>query len=40
MLIRRGYKVGFKEFCRIGVPFTLAAVTAGYIYIWVVYSTL
>ncbi len=40
MLIRRGYDVGFKEFCRIGVPFTLAAVTAGYIYIWIVYSTL
>lgn len=34
MLRKEGYEVRFRDFLRIGVPFTLAAVTAGYLLIW------
>jgi Na+/H+ antiporter NhaD/arsenite permease-like protein len=37
MLKQNGYEVSFKDFMRIGVPFTLAAVTVGYVFIWVVW---
>jgi Na+/H+ antiporter NhaD/arsenite permease-like protein len=38
LLKKEGYTVGFKEFGRIGVPFTLVAVAAAYIFIWVIWS--
>ena len=38
MLKKNGYEVGFKDFARIGVPFTLAAVTVGYLFIWFVWK--
>ena len=37
MLRKEGYEVSFKDFIRIGVPFTLAAVTVGYLYLWFVW---
>ena len=37
MLRQHGHEVGSKEFMRIGVPFTLTAVLAGYIYLWLVW---
>ena len=38
MLRKEGYSVSFGDFARIGMPFTLAAVTAGYVFIWLVWS--
>lgn len=38
MLRREGYEVRFRDFARIGIPFTLAAVTAGYLFIWFVWK--
>lgn len=38
ILRREGYTVSAWEFMRIGVPFTLAAVTAGYFMIWLLWS--
>jgi Na+/H+ antiporter NhaD/arsenite permease-like protein len=37
MLKQNGYEVSFKEFMRIGLPFTLTAVTVGYLFIWFVW---
>ncbi len=37
MLRRQGYEVSTKDFMRIGVPFTLAAVTCGYLFCWFVW---
>ena len=34
-LEKNGYEVKPKEFMRISVPFTLAAVTVGYVFLWV-----
>ena len=34
MLRKQGYEVKFRDFARIGVPFTLTAVLAGYLFIW------
>jgi Na+/H+ antiporter NhaD/arsenite permease-like protein len=34
MLVKKGYAVSFREFARIGVPFTLTAVTVGYLFVW------
>ena len=34
MLRKQGYEVKFKDFALIGVPFTLTAVLAGYLFIW------
>ena len=31
---KAGYEVSTKEFMRIGVPFTLAAVLTGYLLVW------
>ncbi len=39
ILRREGYEVSTKQFLRIGVPFTLAAVITGYILIWVIYAS-
>lgn len=38
LLKKEGYKVTFKDFARIGVPFTFAAVTAAYLFVWFVWS--
>ena len=37
MLKKNGYEVGFGDFARIGVPFTLTAVLVGYLFIWFVW---
>lgn len=38
ILRKEGYEVKNKDFFRIGVPFTLAAIIPAYIYIWLVYG--
>ncbi len=38
MLRKEGYEVSFKDFVRIGIPFTLAAVIGGYVFLWLVWS--
>ncbi len=40
ILRREGYEVSTKQFMRIGIPFTLAAVMTGYVLVWVFYSGL
>ena len=35
LLKKEGYTTSFKDFMRIGLPFTLTAVTAGYLFIWI-----
>ena len=37
LLRKEGYEVSFKDFMKIGVPFTLAAVVSGYLFIWFVW---
>ena len=37
MLRQNGYETSFRDFIRIGVPFTLTAVTVGYLFIWFVW---
>ena len=37
LLKQNGYEPGFKDFMRIGMPFTLTAVLAGYLFIWFVW---
>lgn len=34
MLRKEGHEVSFRDFARIGIPFTLAAVLGGYLFIW------
>lgn len=34
LLKKEGYTVSFREFGEIGIPFTIAAVTAAYLVIW------
>ncbi len=38
ILRREGYEVKTGDFCRIGIPFTLAAVIPAYIYFWLLYA--
>lgn len=38
LLRKEGYPVSFKEFMRIGVPYTLAAVMTAYLYFWFVWA--
>ena len=38
MLKKEGYNVTFKEFAKIGLPFTLAAVSVAYLFIWLVWG--
>lgn len=38
LLKKEGYKVGFKDFMKIGVPLTVSALTAGYLFIWFVWK--
>ena len=35
LLRKQGYDVKFKDFARIGIPFTLTAVFVGYVFLWV-----
>lgn len=38
MLKKEGYSVSFKEFFKIGFPFTMAAVSAAYLFVWVIWG--
>ena len=38
MLRKEGYQVSFGEFMRIGLPYTLVAVMAGYLYFWFLWA--
>ena len=38
MLRKEGYEVSFKDFMRIGIPYTLTAVLVGYLYLWIVWA--
>ena len=38
LLKKEGYKVSFKDFMKIGVPLTVSALTAGYLFIWFVWK--
>jgi Na+/H+ antiporter NhaD/arsenite permease-like protein len=38
LLKKEGYPVKFTDFMKIGIPFTLAAVTAAYLFVWFVWS--
>jgi Na+/H+ antiporter NhaD/arsenite permease-like protein len=38
LLKKEGYEVRFKDFMKIGIPFTLTAVIAAYLFIWFVWS--
>ena len=38
ILRKAGYEVKNKDFFRIGIPFTFAAVVSSYIYLWIVYG--
>ncbi len=38
ILSKEGYEVSTKQFMRIGVPFTLAAVISGYILVWLLFA--
>ncbi len=38
LLKKEGYPVSFKQFMKIGVPFTFAAVIAGYLFIWFIWG--
>jgi Na+/H+ antiporter NhaD/arsenite permease-like protein len=37
MLRKEGYEVSFKDFTRIGIPFTLAAVIGAYVFLWILW---
>ena len=39
ILRKAGYEVKNKDFFKIGIPFTLAAVISAYIYLWLVYGS-
>lgn len=38
ILRKEGYEVKTKDFMRIGIPFTLVAVLAGYVFLWLVWA--
>lgn len=38
LLKKEGYKVSFGQFAKIGLPFTLAAVAAAYVFVWLIWS--
>ena len=38
LLKKEGYSVSFREFARIGLPYTLVAVTVGYLFLWLVWG--
>jgi Na+/H+ antiporter NhaD/arsenite permease-like protein len=38
LLKKEGYVVKFKDFMKIGIPFTFAAVTAAYLFVWIIWK--
>ena len=38
ILRKQGEQVRTRDFLRIGIPFTLAAVLTGYVYLWLVWG--
>ena len=38
LLKKEGFEVSFKDFCKIGIPFTLTAVTIAYLYFWFLWA--
>ena len=38
MLRKEGHEVSFGDFMKIGIPFTLVAVIAGYLFVWIVWA--
>ncbi len=38
LLKKEGYNIKFRDFMKIGIPFTLVAVTAAYLFVWFVWS--
>ncbi|MCR4757624.1 MAG: arsenic transporter [Butyrivibrio sp.] len=38
MLRKEGYEVSFRDFMKIGVPFTMTAVIVGYLFVWIFYA--
>ena len=40
ILRKEGYEVKNKDFFKIGIPFTFAAVVSAYVYLWIVYGVL
>jgi len=38
LLKKEGYKVTFRDFMKIGVPFTFVAVLTAYLFVWFVWS--
>ncbi|MDD5492841.1 MAG: SLC13 family permease [bacterium] len=38
LLKKEGYEITFKDFMKIGLPFTLTAVTAAYLFVWFIWS--
>ncbi|MBQ1743498.1 MAG: arsenic transporter [Clostridiales bacterium] len=38
MLRKEGHEVGFGDFMKIGIPFTLTAVIAGYLFVWIFWA--
>jgi len=38
LLKKEGYEVKFRDFMKIGIPFTLAAVTAAYLFVWFIWK--
>jgi Na+/H+ antiporter NhaD/arsenite permease-like protein len=38
LLKKEGYNVTFKDFMKVGVPFTIVAVVAAYLFIWFVWG--
>lgn len=37
LLNKEGYSVSFRDFTRIGLPYTLVAVTVGYLFLWLIW---
>ena len=38
MLRKEGHEVGFGDFMKIGIPFTLTAIIAGYLFVWIFWA--
>ena len=38
LLRKEGYQGSFREFMKIGIPYTLTAVLTGYIYLWIIWA--
>lgn len=38
ILKKNGHSISFKDFAKIGIPFTLTAVTVGYLFIWFIWK--